>query len=294
MLTDILEVRVALLLLLLCFIRSLVSVYPLVNRLRLEGVLVGDLGRPLQTQLNFQVLANQLSERLVLQDVELGGFVKVEDFERDRVVLHAVLDTLGVDNGRFVLRGIDKVEKRKQEDVDITDLVPAVGKVPTEGFAFVLLVLGWWLEATLFVLFVQLFDIEVDVVSEGVTGDDASVFFVGAILVDLDHDFGNLGTVTLNFGRNFRLVIDLFFTDFTANCVSLSNNWHDFLELDIDLTELLKSLLVIKLVTHLSLQLFLSLALILLKLLLLLLHLERELSLLSFKLLHGLLTIVAC
>ena len=99
MFTDILEVRVALLLLLLCFIHSLVSVYPLVNCLRLEGVLVGDLGRLFQTELNFKVLANQLSERLVLQDVQFGSFVEVEDFEHDGVVLHAILDTFGVDDG---------------------------------------------------------------------------------------------------------------------------------------------------------------------------------------------------
>ena len=171
--------------------------------------------------------------------------------------------------------------------------MPAVGKVPAEGFTFVFLVLGWRLEASLFVLFIQLFHVEVDVVSEGVAGDNASVFFVSAILVDLDHDLGNLGTVTLYIGRNFRLVVDLLFTDFTTDCISLSNDWHDFLQFDIDLTELLKSLLVVKLVSHLGLQLFLSLALLLLQNLLLLLHLECEFSLLSFELLHGLLTVVA-
>lgn len=171
--------------------------------------------------------------------------------------------------------------------------MPAVGEVPAERLTFVLLVLGWRLEASLFVLFIQFFYVEVDVVSEGVTGDNTSVFFVSAILVDLDYDLGNLGTVTLYIGRNFRLVVDLLFTNFTTYCVSLSNDWHDFLQFDIDLTELLKSLLVIKLVTHLRLQLFLSLALFILQFLLLLLHLFRELSLLKFELLNVFFTIDA-
>ena len=65
------------------------------------------------------------------------------------------------------------------------------------------------------------------------------------------------------------------------------------MQLDIDFTKLLKALLIVQLVAHLSFELLLGLSLFLLKYLLLLLHLEGEFRLLCLQLLESLLTIVA-
>lgn len=99
MLSNILKIGVSLLLLYLCFKHGSFGIDPLILGHCLECVLVRDVYGPLQTQPHLQVLADQLSERLVLQNVQLSGLVVVEDLEVHRVVLHTVLDTLRVDNG---------------------------------------------------------------------------------------------------------------------------------------------------------------------------------------------------
>ena len=98
MLARVREVWVALLLLHLCFKYGFVSIDPLVLRHRLEDVLVGDVHCAFQGQLYLEVLADELSQRLVLEDVQLGRLIVVEDLQLDRVVLHAILYALRVND----------------------------------------------------------------------------------------------------------------------------------------------------------------------------------------------------
>jgi len=107
------EVWVALLLLHLCFKYCFVSIDPLVLRHRLEDVLVRDVHRAFQGQLDLEVLANELSQRLVLEDVQFGRLIVVENLQLDRVVLHAVLYALRINDRRFVFRCVDQVEEGK-------------------------------------------------------------------------------------------------------------------------------------------------------------------------------------
>ena len=61
MLTDILEVRVRLLVPYLCFKDGLVGIDPLIRCLCLEGVLFWDIRSTLQAEFYLEVLANQFS-----------------------------------------------------------------------------------------------------------------------------------------------------------------------------------------------------------------------------------------
>ena len=72
------------------------------------------------------------------------------------------------------------------------------------------------------------------------------------------------------------LVIDLLFAHFATNSVCLGDDGHDLLKLQIDLTQLLQSLLIAELVAHLLLQFLFSLTFLFFESLLLLPHLFVE------------------
>lgn len=153
--------------------------------------------------------------------------------------------------------------------------MPAVGQGPTEDFTLVVWIINR--DATLvFELFVKFFDTEVNLVSELVEWNDAALFFVQAVRIDFDNDASHFCSIGLHLELKIRLIVDLLFADFTANRVSLCNDWHYFLQLGLNLTQLQLSLLLVELIAHLLLQIFLILDSFLLKLCFLLTHLLGE------------------
>lgn len=168
--------------------------------------------------------------------------------------------------------------------------MPTVRKTPAEGFSFAVGVLAR-LIAALLKVFVQLFHVEVNVVGESVTRDYSRVLLVSPVLVNLDDDLGDFCSVTFDLCSDFRLVVDLLLADFAADCVRLGDDRNDLLKFDIDFSQLLQSLLVVQLVSHLLFELLLGLSLFILEDLLLLFHFEFKLCPLLLQSLKSLLAV---
>lgn len=116
--------------------------------------------------------------------------------------------------------------------------MPAVRETPSESFSLTIDIVIARV-ATLLELFIDLFDVEVSHISEGVMGNDTALFSVGAIRVHLDNDLGHFSAIALDLGLNVGLIVDLLFAHLAANSVGLSDNRHDLLKFHIDLTQLL-------------------------------------------------------
>ena len=273
-LTDVRKVRIPLLLPHLRFKYGFIRVDPLVLSHRLECVLFGDVRRAFDAELDLEVLADEFPQSFVLQNVQLRSLVVVQDRELYRVVLHAVLDSFRVDDGRVVLRSVDQIEEREEEDVDAANFMPTVRKTPAEGFSFAVGVLA-----------------RLNVVGESVTRDYSRVLLVSPVLVNLDDDLGDFCSVTFDLCSDFRLVVDLLLADFAADCVRLGDDRNDLLKFDIDFSQLLQSLLVVQLVSHLLFELLLGLSLFILEDLLLLFHFEFKLCPLLLQSLKSLLAV---
>lgn len=130
--------------------------------------------------------------------------------------------------------------------------MPAVGQGPTKDLTLVVWVIDR--DATLvFELFVKFFDTEVNLVSELVEWNDTALFFVQAVGIDFDNDASHFCSIGLHLELKIRLVVDLLFADFTTDRVGLCDDWHDLLQLCLDLTQLQLSLLLVELITHLLL-----------------------------------------
>ena len=186
-LAYVVEVWVLLFLPNLSFKGGLIRVDPFVLSHCFEAVLFWDVSRAFQGQFNSEVLSNTLTQGFILQDVQRCCFIVVKYVEVDGVLLHTVFYTFGVDDWRFVLGRVDQVEHGEEENEDTSDLMPAVGDTPTEGFSIVFRVILPWL-ATLFEILEHLLHVEVDDVGKGVTWDDTRLLLVCPILVDSDND----------------------------------------------------------------------------------------------------------
>ena len=135
--------------------------------------------------------------------------------------------------------------------------MPRVWQWPSVSFTIAIGVVAAH-ETLFFEVFVELLDIEVNDISELVTGDDAALFFVSAIWVHLHDDFWDFRPVRFDFSLDVRFIVHLFFTELSADGIDLSDTGDDFLQLNINLSELLLALLLAKLVSHLFFKFFLG------------------------------------
>lgn len=90
--------------------RGCFGIEPLVLGHSLVGKLFWDFGGSLDLEGDLKILADQLIQSLVLKNLELFGLVIVQQLQHETVVLHALLDSFGVNNWRLVLWSVAQIE----------------------------------------------------------------------------------------------------------------------------------------------------------------------------------------
>mmetsp|Transcript_33777 Transcript_33777/g.41747 ORF Transcript_33777/g.41747 Transcript_33777/m.41747 type:complete len:296 (-) Transcript_33777:1929-2816(-) len=289
MFMNISKVRVTLPLLHLSFEESPIAVDPIVFGHCLVLEALRDVLSSLQSDLDFEMFADEIPDSLILINVEWCASIVVEHRKVHRVLLCAIFDSLVVENRRLILRCVDQIVPGNEEDENGADLVPAIRETPPECLTFIVGVFERH-SALFFKFLIELFDVEVDLVSELVKRNHCHFFLIQAVWIHFDDDAGDFSAIRFHFELNIRLVVDLLFANLTANRVCLGDDWHDLLKLSIDLSQLLLSLLLVQLVAHLLLELFFGFLALIFQLLLFLTHLSVELLTL---LLHLLLCFLA-
>jgi len=164
--------------------------------------------------------------------------------------LHALLDTLRVNDWRLVLLRVTKIEDRDQEDENIADFLPGVSECPAKMFTVVIIVVLRLVEVLLFGFIVHFLDFLVYDVSKVVPRNCSALFSVSPVWEDTYYDLGLFCTIRFYICDNFRFVENRFSSNFSADGINLCDLWNDFLETLVNFFELLDLLLLVKLRLH--------------------------------------------